>query len=153
MCICIRTLTRLLSVSQIPVFTFFIAILSWIIKDFSKETHMRKNCIKKSDIKCLDNIPVKISDEKVVNIRRIHKYCTGTAWAVIEQIMSKKKKEKWFCKVCCKQCKTSGKDILPSIGCDSCLDWYHTKCINMKAFTKSKYWMCRNCYRDAKTQQ
>jgi hypothetical protein len=36
--------------------------------------------------------------------------------------------------------------ILKSICCNSCLMWYHFKCVGIRGIPKTKMWFCIDCY-------
>ena len=48
----------------------------------------------------------------------------------------------------CTQIKSCFSDLhaYESISCDSCLEWYHWKCVGLSKPPKAKYWFCCFCY-------
>lgn len=88
----------------------------------------------------VEKIPKKILDE-TINIFRVKKHFSNNAWQTVQSLLKKVKKEKtWDCKACDKELKNN-----KAIGCDSCLEWYHLKCIGKQEPPKAKTWVCRNC--------
>lgn len=41
-------------------------------------------------------------------------------------------------------CKTTTK-LYKMVGCDSCNNWFHLACINLKRYPRSKTWYCKDC--------
>ena len=48
----------------------------------------------------------------------------------------------WVCSLC-----SIGFSSGRSVGCDSCLLWYHFACVNIKRAPAKKEWFCRACTR------
>lgn len=88
-----------------------------------------------------EKIPRKCLDENVC-IGQIRKYFTFDAWSLVtELIETMQRKGIWTCKSC-----FSDLHAYESISCDSCLEWYHWKCVGLSKPPKAKYWFCRSCY-------
>lgn len=89
----------------------------------------------------IDKIHRKIVDQ-TINVYRVKKYFTNSAWKIILILLKKIEKEKsWDCKSCDREFKES--DV--AVGCDACLEWFHVKCIGKAAPPKAKTWVCRTC--------
>ena len=88
-----------------------------------------------------ERVPMKCLDENV-SINLIRKYFTFDAWKQVEMLMNVlKEKGCWNCIKCSAPLSNS-----ESIGCDSCLDWFHLTCIGMRNPPKRKVWFCRACH-------
>ena len=97
--------------------------------------------ITSNDIKPIDEISLKILDENV-NLSRIKKYFTKDAWDNLKDLVSRKRDEAFYECIVCK----SDLHAYDSLVCDSCLEWYHLKCVALKNQPKKAYWICRVCY-------
>ena len=65
---------------------------------------------------------------------QIRKYFTNDAWELVENVMkTMKKKQVWLCASCYVDLGNS-----ESIVCESCLDWFHLRCVSMKKATKEE---------------
>ena len=53
-------------------------------------------------------------------------------------------KGEWACAVCCHNLVSAN-----SLCCDSCLEWFHLKCVGLKQPPKRSVWFCRKCYHAA----
>ncbi len=84
----------------------------------------------------VEKIPKKILDD-TINIFRVKKHFTNSAWQTVQSLLKKVKKVKkekpWDCRACDKQLKSN-----QAIGCDACLEWYHLKCIGKTEPPKRK---------------
>lgn len=98
--------------------------------------------IKASEIeKNIQNIPNKVLEMiKMIDISLLKKHFTDDAWELIENIISEKEKNIIsICSVC-------SKDIFIScITCDSCLDFFHLKCVGLKVKPTKRKWVCIKC--------
>ena len=75
-----------------------------------------------------------------VNVARLRPYFSEDAWLLVNQVMQAlRQNPKWFCDVC----KAAVED--DCVSCDSCLNWYHFRCVALKNAPKAKYWFCRVC--------
>ena len=78
-----------------------------------------------------------------VCINTVKKYFTMDAWVLVENVVSViKRRREWDCVTCC-----SSLSAFESIACVSCLDWFHLKCVGLKAAPKKNNWFCRSCYK------
>lgn len=88
-----------------------------------------------------EKVPMKCIDENVC-INNIRKYFTFDAWSVVNDVMMwLQSKGTWLCTNCLKDLHS-----FESIYCDSCINWYHLKCVGLSQAPKSKYWYCRLCH-------
>jgi hypothetical protein len=101
--------------------------------------------VEKTDIRRVELIPHKVTDDSVVTISRIKQFCTFEAWKYLKNAIQQLKEITWDCASC-------GDDIekKDSIGCDSCLDWYHISCLGLANPPKRKIWICRKCHSSCK---
>ena len=91
---------------------------------------------------CPECVPLKCLDENIC-INMVKKYFTIDAWALVENVVSViKERREWDCVTCC-----SSLSAFKSIVCESCLDWFHLKCVGLKTAPKKKNWFCRSCYK------
>ena len=69
---------------------------------------------------------------------------TGDAWLALEGVVAAVIDNPcYYCGRCTKPIRDETDN---SILCDSCLIWYHYKCVNIKKQPKSKHWFCRSCF-------
>ena len=60
----------------------------------------------------------------------------------VENVMkTMEKKQVWLCSSCYMDLGNS-----ESIVCESCLDWFHLRCVTMKKPPRKKDWFCRGRY-------
>lgn len=91
----------------------------------------------------VEKIPKKILEE-TINVFRVKKYFTNSAWKKMQILQKRVAKEKsWDCNTCHRVLKKHEK----AVGCDACLEWYHVKCTGKSEPPKAKTWVCRSCYR------
>ena len=118
-------------------------MMSWFV-DGEKVTNAMHNdvLIEEVDVEVRpERVPIKCLDENVC-IATIRKYFTNDAWELVENVMkTMKKKQVWLCASCYVDLGNS-----ESIVCESCLDWFHLRCVSMKKPPKKKDWFCRGCY-------
>ena len=69
------------------------------------------------DLKRVDCMPHKVTDEELVTVTRIEKFLSIDAWKSLNTAIDKLKDTPWECEVCCKDL-----DDKDSIGCDVCLN-------------------------------
>ena len=87
-----------------------------------------------------ENIPSAILD-KHVDINTIQKFFTIDGWIALEAVYNARKNQPWGCH----KCEEDLHNGLPSIGCDSCLNWFHWDCEGIKTRPKTKFWFCKKC--------
>lgn len=70
----------------------------------------------------------------------LSKLFSQDAWLCLEEsIKSKQNGESWECSECDIDLETR------SVGCDSCLNWYHFHCAGIKQQPRSNKWFCKSC--------
>ncbi|XP_014674333.1 PREDICTED: uncharacterized protein LOC106814532 [Priapulus caudatus] len=119
-------------------------ILSWFVEDNIVEKAVHdEQLIEENHVECR---PEKIHEgclDKSVDLYMVRHHFSTDAWHLVMQVFQLKQQvHEWVCKVCqhdLSECE--------SIMCDCCLQWYHIKCVGLKAVPKAKHWMCRFCYR------
>ena len=122
-------------------------ILGWFVhKPVAEKVLKKHSLIEEEEVECRpEKIPNTIVDENV-DVYLVRKYFSSDAWLVVEDVIKRKSKAiVWVCQVCQKDLHTQ-----PSIICDSCLTWYHFKCVSLAKQPKSKTWFCRGCHSAAK---
>ncbi|XP_047125572.2 zinc finger SWIM domain-containing protein 1-like [Hydra vulgaris] len=124
-------------------------MLGWFLKpdDVHKALSgvlIESNCIEKR----VNHISSAILDESAGGaLLSLQGYFTPDGWKVLHELIDTKSRQKvWPCAVCQKST-CLGNDIGDSVGCDSCLLWFHKKCVGQKEgnLLKSKYWFCHSC--------
>lgn len=120
-----------------------VVIMSWFVDEEKVTNAMRSNVlIEEVDVEVRpERIPMKCLDENVC-ISTVRKYFTNDAWELVENVMkTMEKKQVWLYSSCYMDLGNS-----ESIVCESCLDWFHLRCVSMKKPPKKKVWFCRGCY-------
>ena len=79
-------------------------------------------------------------DERNIDISLIQSCFTPPAWDVVKKLYAERLELPWKCGMCNDDLATSS-----SVGCDSCLGWYHISCLKLKRAPKSKLWFCLSC--------
>ena len=88
-----------------------------------------------------ENVPAACTDENV-NILAIRQYFTIDGWSCVKAVLdAHKENDYWLCNACKEELHSEH-----SIGCGSCLQWFHLRCIAKKNPPKSRKWFCRECY-------
>ena len=107
-------------------------ILSWMLPDHLVEKVLQNEILEceQLDGNLLEFSP-NILDENV-NWASVQKYFTRAAWIQVTDKMAKLKKHpKWKCGTCHEDLLSS-----PSVVCESCLIWFHLKCVGLTAAPK-----------------
>lgn len=88
-----------------------------------------------------ENVPAVCTDENI-NILAIRQYFTIDGWSCVKSVLDvHKENDYWLCNLCKEELHSEG-----SLGCDSCLQWFHLRCLGKKTCPKTKKWFCRECY-------
>lgn len=89
-------------------------------------------------------LPDGVLDENV-DIHLIRRFFSSDAWLAVTDVFELKRANPAYV------CQTCFHDIaeLPSVACDHCLSWWHTKCVGLKKQPRSKYWYCRTCHKNS----
>jgi len=122
-------------------------ILDWILPHDLVEKAQRGekiNCKQLGDL----NLAPNLLDENV-NWAGVQSYFSNAAWSKISNAMAVlEENPEWKCRTC-----SQDLSLLTSAVCESCLYWYHLKCVGLFAAPKKAVWFCRLCYGDSvKTQ-
>ena len=117
-------------------------ILNWMFSENVVNKVLRGELIKIEEV---PQDPFELSlclvDENV-NWRVVERYLEKSAWTKMVHLMSCLQSDpKWFCRVC-----QEDLESFKSIVCESCLVWYHQKCVSINIPPKKAPWFCRFCY-------
>ena len=94
-----------------------------------------------SSVECIpESLPSALLDEHL-DINIIRKFFDQDGWLAVSRAYEARKEHPW----CCNTCKDVLLDSCPSIGCDSCLNWSHWKCVGLTKKPRKKFWFCRDC--------
>ena len=85
------------------------------------------------------NLSSALLDENV-DIFQIKDKFTNDAWDKVVDLYRRRKDLPWICPACHMQIAE-----FPSVGCDSCLEWIHISCANLKKIPKTRFWYCGAC--------
>ena len=129
-----------LSFLNINKFVFCEGMLQWFVSSYVTDAALSGYSIQPNDVKELYQVSHACRDEDHVVLQRIRQYFTTDAWQHVIDLMDNINKTDWKCGFC--------NDDLDNeqLGCDSCLERYHLKCVGLSQQPKSKQWFCRNCY-------
>ena len=124
-----------------------IVILSWFVDDEVAARALKHNdLIEEEDVECKpERLPDSILDENV-DIHLVRKHFTADAWILVQEVFKQKSTQvAWICHSCHHDLHSE-----QSIVCDSCLLWFHFKCVGLMRQPKCKNWFCRSCTAKAK---
>lgn len=116
--------------------------MSWFVdKEVAENAIKHCRLIEEEDVECKpERVPDAVVDENV-DIHLVRQYFSTDAWMLVEDVVKhKKKKMVWTCHSCFHDLHTE-----QSIVCDSCLLWFHFKCVGLTRLPKSRNWFCRSC--------
>ena len=89
----------------------------------------------------LNVVPNSVLDENI-DVCLVRTYFSTDAWMIVEDIIrQKKKKTVWICSMCQHDLHSD-----QSFLCDSCLTWFHFRCVGLSKLPKKKHWFCRQCH-------
>ena len=117
-------------------------MLHWMLPD-----HLIKEVLQNEILECeelsgnLLEFSPNLLDENV-NWASVQKFFMKAAWIQVTDKMAELERDpKWKCGAC-------HKDLLvsPSVVCESCLEWYHLKCVGLTVAPKKSLWFCRLCH-------
>lgn len=116
-------------------------ILWWLLKEKAKDCLDYGHVITDKDVPKHGDMANELLDENV-NISVVFKHFTTLAFTKAEHMLKMKRlKVKWMCHVCSEEADGH------TIGCETCLKWYHLKCVSLKKKPKIRNWICRQCSR------
>ena len=78
--------------------------------------------------------------DKNMDINLIRQFFTTDGFTAVENVCKVKGEQVWKCERCNNELASE-----QSVGCESCLNWYHYSCENLKNTPKCKYWYCKAC--------
>ena len=120
-------------------------VLLWFVSPVVAELALlRKGLIEEDQVEIMpERVMASCLDENVC-LSSCGKYFTSDAWLALEGVVTAiATNPYYFCGRCTNPIND---DTENSILCDSCLIWYHYRCVNIKKQHKSKHWFCRSCY-------
>ena len=103
--------------------------------------HTEGMLLGEESVECLPKkLPSALLDENL-DINIIRKYFDSDGWTAVTRAHETRKQQSWTCQVC------TGilVDSSPSIGCESCLNWSHWKCVGLTKKPRKKFWFCKEC--------
>ena len=120
-------------------------ILGWFLDQKSVKPVLNGQLVEEDMVECR---PEKISNailDETVDVHIVRRYFSHDAWLIVEEVVDRKKKQdSWTCNLC--HHTLEGLNII----CDSCLEWFHFRCVGITTQPKCKNWFCRKCYIDCK---
>jgi hypothetical protein len=78
--------------------------------------------------------------ESSIDFNLIKNHFEEEAFVELTKRIQMKKIQPWSCGQCFNEI-----EEVRSIGCDSCLNWFHYSCGGVKSDPKTKYWFCKKC--------
>ena len=103
---------------------------------------LKGGLIEEESIECR---PEKVSNavlDENVDIHLIRSYLSQEAWMIVQDVLQRKREfPSWTCCVCHHDLHCEA-----SIICESCLEWYHFRCVGLTGQPKKKNWFCRSCH-------
>ena len=115
-------------------------ILGWFVEQDKVEAAMSGDILSENHIEMIpENVPSACLGNERVDINMILKYFDTDGWAALSSVFRERGSIGWLCFKCNQD--LSGE----SIGCDSCLEWYHHRCAGIRKVPTSQYWFCKNC--------
>ena len=104
----------------------------------------RKGLIQEDGVEILpEGITASCLDDQV-HLDSCKKYFTQDGRLALQNVVKAiQKNPAYYCGSCTHPINDDEED---SIQCDSCLVWYHFKCVILKQKPKSMAWFCRPCY-------
>ena len=118
-------------------------MLSWFVDQCKIHPVLNKGeLIEENEVECR---PEKISNailDQSVDVHLIRHCFTNDAWLIVQDVLNRKKEHHvWICRGC-----SHDLDKDQAILCDSCLEWFHFRCVGLIKQPKQKYWFCRDCH-------
>ena len=117
-------------------------MLSWFVGKAVADAAVRDGTtVTAQQVERRATTPAALDDS--VCLRAIRRYCDAGAWEALEAVVEMLENDTvWYCAAC------SG-DIADEkcVGCDSCLQWSHFRCVGIKSAPKVRCWFCVQCRR------
>ena len=125
-------------------FTFFsissLVILHWFVNNHTAESAIsEEQIITEEDLKAIKDMSFACLDENIY-IARIKPYFTAAGWSAVLKSVKELRKQIMLCCTCKKELKGD------RLSCDSCLEWLHLCCTELKKTPTAGKWFCNNCY-------
>lgn len=125
-------------------------MLSWFVdKNVVEKAIKQRTLIEEDEVECR---PEKVSDailDENVDIHLVRNHFSQDAWMLVEDVIQRKSDNMmWICHTCSHDLHSE-----ESIICDSCLLWFHFRCVGLTKSPKLKIWFCRACHAAAKQLQ
>lgn len=120
-------------------------MLLWFVDIDISEQALAGKLIEESEVEVRpERVSASCLDENVC-IRSIQKYFSREGWdSVLSVMRAVEEQPVWYCGRCTCSIRDGSEN---SIHCDSCLVWYHFKCVGLKKSPKSRVWFCSLCYK------
>ena len=111
-------------------------ILSWFVSSLADIGEV----FQESDVETIpENVPSCVLDSNV-DVNLVRKFFSEEGWMVLQTTPEARKALPWLCRQCSDDLAAE-----ESVGCESCLHWFHYKYANLKAAPRCKYWYCVAC--------
>ena len=130
---------------NVHMFCCTVVILQWFVEPSDAEIVLaRKGLIQEDGVEILpERITASCLDDQV-HLDSCKKYFTQDGWLAVQNVLRAiQKNPAYYCGSCTRPIDDDEED---SIQCDSCLVWYHFKCVNLKQKPKRTTWFCHPCY-------
>ena len=85
------------------------------------------------------NIPSCVKDNNV-DIALVKSFFTEEGYTTLQSIYNDTKTQPWKCQLC-----KNDLNNKQSVGCESCLNWFHFNYAQLKSTPRCKYWYCSVC--------
>ena len=117
-------------------------ILSFFVdEDIIQRAYSQATLIGEESIVMIPNEIPSAALDSHIDIWIIQKFFHADGWAALELVYNARKQLPWTCRKCCNELENQEN----SIGCDSCLNWFHWGCEKIKSRPKTKFWYCKDC--------
>ena len=117
-------------------------ILSWFVEKPIIQAALKGTLIEEENVECR---PEKVSNailDENVDIHLTRSYFSQDVWVIVDGVLQQKRvRPSWVCTVCQHDLHSE-----PSIICESCLEWFHFRCVGLTGQPKKKNWFCRSCH-------
>ena len=117
-------------------------ILNWFVDREVVQAAVKGQIIEEDSVECR---PEKVSNAIIddnVDVFLVRKHFSEEAWMIVKGVLQhKKERSVWICPSCQRNLHDE-----QSIVCESCLNWYHFRCVSLTAQPKKKNWFCRSCH-------
>ena len=116
-------------------------ILEWFVDKAVAEAAIKGKLVEEESVECRPEMVSNAILDENVDVHLDRKCFSQDAWMTVEGVLKQKRANPiWLCTVCNHDLHSE-----PSIICDSCLEWYHFRCVGLTGQPKKKTWFCRSC--------